>query len=92
MKYLGMNISEVDGEIYFSHDSYVDSCDETEIENKTDKSRDLNAEEQATFCTICWQLNWISAQFAPNTAFDVCKLSTKVTTATVQDLYKLKKY
>mgnify|MGYP001795729111 CR=1 FL=1 len=61
MKYLGMNISEVDGEIYFiSQDSYVDSGKEIEIKNKTDKSRVLNAEEQASCRRLCGQLNWIS--------------------------------
>ena len=37
MKYLGINISEIDGKIFFSQDSYIDSCEEVEIENKADK-------------------------------------------------------
>ena len=78
MKYLGMNISEVDGEIYFSQDSYVDSCEETEIENKIDKSWVFNAEEQASFRNIYGQLNWISTQSAPNIAFDACQFEYKV--------------
>ena len=41
MKYLGMNIDESDHDIYFNQDSYIDSMDEVEIQNKTDKSRVL---------------------------------------------------
>jgi hypothetical protein len=47
MKYLGMNIDESDHDIYFNQDSYIDSMDEVEIQNKTDKSRVLNEDEQA---------------------------------------------
>ena len=43
-----------------------DSCEEIEIENKTEKSRVLNAEEQASFCRIRRQLNRIFTQSAPN--------------------------
>ena len=32
MKYLGMNIDESDGDIYFSQDSYIDSMEEVEIQ------------------------------------------------------------
>ena len=86
MKYLGMDIEESNGEISFSQDSYIDSSEEIKIENKTDKSRILNAGEQSLFRTICGQLNWISTQSRPDISFDVCQLSTKLNSATVQDV------
>jgi hypothetical protein len=57
MKYLGMNIDESDGDIYFSQDSYIDSMEEVEIQKKTDKSRVLNEDELALFRKTCGQLN-----------------------------------
>ena len=53
---------------------------------KTDKSQVLNEDEQALFRKVCGQLNWISTQSRPNIAFDVCQLSTRLNTATVQDI------
>ena len=91
MKYLGMNIDESDGDIYFSQDSYIDSMEEVEIQKKTDKSRVLNEDEQALFRKICGQLNWISTQSRPDIAFDVCQLSTRLNTATVQDILQANK-
>ena len=86
MKYLGMDIEESNGEISFSQDSYIDSSEEIKIENKTDKSRILNAGEQSLFRTICGQLNWISTQSRPDISFDMCQLNTKLNLATVQDV------
>ena len=91
MKYLGMNIDESDGDIYFSQDSYIDSMEEVEIQQKTDKSRVLSEDEQALFRKICGQLNWISTQSRPDIAFDVCQLSTRLNTATVQDILQANK-
>lgn len=91
MKYLGMNIDESDDEISFSQDSYIDSSDEIDLQDKKDKSRILNAKEQSSFRTICGQLNWISTQSRPDISFDVCQLSTKLNSATVQDVLQANK-
>ncbi|CAB4016033.1 Hypothetical predicted protein [Paramuricea clavata] len=40
-------IDESDRDIFFNQDSYIDSMEEVEIQNKTDKSRVLNEDEQA---------------------------------------------
>ena len=91
LKYLGMNIDESDGDIYFSQDSYIDTAEEVEIRNKTDKSRVLNKEEQALFRKICGQLNWISTLSRPDIAFDDCQLSTKLSAAAVRDILQANK-
>ena len=83
MNYLEMNV-EVDGEFYLNRDSYIRSSEEVEMQNKTNKSRALIREEQAMLRRIFGQLNWIAAQSRPYTSFDVCQLSTKLNTATVQ--------
>ena len=88
IKYLGINLDKVDGEIMFSQQSYIENVDEVDLRaHKDEKERDLNPEEQSAYRTTCGQLNWICTQSRPDTSYDVCQLSAKLNDATVNDIF-----
>ena len=66
--------------------SYIDGIEETSITNRKDKSKPLNEFEQSQFRAICGQLNWAASQSHPNLSFEVCRLSTSLNKATIDDL------
>ena len=88
IKYLGINLDKVDGEIMFSQQSYIESVDEVDLRtHKDEKERDLNPEEQSAYHAICGQLNWICCtQSRPDISYDVCQLSAKLNDAKVNDV------
>ena len=86
MKYLGINIEELNDEVSFSQDSYsiyrLFRWSRTSRQERYCKSRLLNAKEYRY---------WISTQSRADISFDVheqytvCQLSAKLNSATVQD-------
>ena len=86
MKYLGNNIDQDEGAIYFSQEEYIKDVNPADLELNNDKNRTLTDGEQRNYRAICGQLNWIASQSRPDLAFDVCQLSTKLNKATVREL------
>ena len=85
-KYLGMNISQVDGVIYVDQESYIRVTEAVDQIDMKDKERTLNENEQYLYRAICGQLNWIATQSRPDISYDVCVLSTKLNSAKVSDM------
>ena len=46
----------------------------------------MNEFEQSQFRAICGQLNWAASQSRPDLSFEVCRLSTSLNKATIDDL------
>ena len=88
LKFLGVGIDKEDKFTILHQKEYIQSIQLVELESRKDKARNLNCDEQHQYRGICGQLNWISSQSNPTIAFDVCQLSTKLHSATLDDLIK----
>ena len=91
LKYLGMDLSLKEEILVYDQQNYINGIEEQQIENKRDRERKLNKGEQSLFRAMCGQLNWIASQSRPDIAYDVCQLSTRLNSATVDDFLRANK-
>ena len=90
-KYVGLNINKSDESIIIDQHSYIQHIEEVNIANTKDRSRTLNGDEQREYRGICGQLNWVASQTRPDLSFEVCRLSTSLNGATVNDMMQANK-
>ena len=85
-KYVGIDINTDRVSLTINQQSYIDRIEETSITNRKHKSKPFNEFEQSQFRAICGQLNWVASQLRPDLSFEVCRLSTSLNKATIDDL------
>lgn len=90
-KYVGLNVNKTDETIVIDQYSYIEHIDEVNVADRINKSRALNATEQREYRGICGQLNWVASQTRPDLSFEVCRLSTALNGATVDELIQANK-
>lgn len=90
-KYVGLELSRDDKSIMVHQGSYIDRIDEMEVKNRNDKTKPLEKCPQKDYRAICGQLNWVASQTRPDLSFEVCRLSTSLNRATVDDLIQANK-
>ena len=90
-KYVGLNIDENGKSIIIDQSSYIERIEEVSITNRNDKTRPLERNEQRVYRGICGQLNWVASQTRPDLSFEVCRLSTSLNGATVDDMIQANK-
>jgi hypothetical protein len=84
-KYIGLNVQQDMSEIIVDQQSYLNDIEICVIDQK-DKRRTLNAEEKYLYRSLVGQLNWLATQSRPDIAFNVCRLSAKLSEPTGQDV------
>ena len=55
------------------------------IQDKSNRSRILDSSEQSEYRVLIGQLNWVSSQSRPDISYEVCRLSTVLNKAMVDD-------
>ena len=90
-KYVGLNVNKINEAIIIDQHNYIENTEEVDIINRSDKARALNVDEQREYRGVCGQLNWVASQTRPDLSFDVCRLSTSLNGATVDELIQANK-
>jgi len=93
-KYIDLSVNQLsDHSIVVDQERYIYSIQEKQIirERRGEKDNPLNEHELNEFRSVIGQLGWISGQTRPDIAFDLCDLSSRVKTATIQDLLRANK-
>ena len=90
-KYVGLNVNKNNTSIIVDQSSYIERIEEINITNRNNKSRPLEINEQREYRGICGQLNWVASQTRPDLSFEVCRLSTSLNGATINDLMQANK-
>ena len=89
-RYLGNNISKVDGDIRMNQDHYVDTLEVPDISEVSNVKRDeiLPDKFQSVFRSLASKLNMLAMNSRPDIMFDAKLLTTKYGSATKRDLIK----
>ena len=90
-KYVGLNVHRSNEAITIDQNSYIDQIEEVPIANRNERFRTLNSDEQREYRGVCGQLNWVASQTRPDLSFEVCRLSTSLNDATVDDMIQANK-
>ena len=90
-KYVGLNVDRTNEGIIIDQSNYIQRIEEVKIENRNERSRPLNPDEQREYRGLCGQLNWVASQTRPDLSFEVCRLSTSLNGATVDDMIQANK-
>ena len=85
-KYLGLNVLQNDDNISIDQQGYVDSLQPVPIDRKR-KSEDILLKEEITQLRgISGQLNWITSQTRPDSAFHSCEVANYGKDTTIKQL------
>ena len=89
-RYLGSNISKVDGDIRLNQDHYVSKLETPDISEVSHLKRDeiLPDKFQSVFRSLASKLNMLAMNCRPDIMFDAKVLTTKYGSATKRDLIK----
>ena len=90
-KYVGLSVDRTDEAIVIDQHHYIENVEEVNINNRNERTRVLNVSEQREYRGICGQLNWVASQTRPDLSFEVCRLSTSLNGATIDDLLQANK-
>ena len=92
-QYLGLSISQADNGIRVNQFQYVDEIGGVALQksSKSCKETPCSAEETRQFRKSVGQLNWVASQTRPDVSFDVCYLSSVMSSPTVADVILLNK-
>ena len=90
-KYVGLDVNRNEKSIIVEQSSYINRIEESDMKNRNDKFKPLEKHEQREYRAICGQLNWVASQTRPDLSFEVCRLSTSLNSATVDDLMQANK-
>ena len=85
LKFLGVDLQYSEGYINLNQKSYIGGIEEAVIQNKSNRSRILDSSEEREYRALLGQLNCVSSQSCPDISYEVCRLSTVLNKATVND-------
>ena len=85
MKYLGLEINQVDSGIHLSMDEYIESIMPLQVRNE-DKSKCLEKSEYNEFRQLIGQVNWCATQIRVDICFNNCRLSNATAKPCISDL------
>ena len=85
LKFLGVDLQYSEGYINLNQKSYIDGIEEAVIQNKSNRSRILDSSEEREYRALLGQLKCVSSQSRPDISYEVCRLSTALNKATVND-------
>ena len=91
-KYLGLNISQTNHDIFMHQKVYIEEIEVVEIDKPNQKDRKLLPHETQQLRRVAGQLNWVSTQTRPDVAHAASVVSSSIKDATVRDLVTANKF
>ena len=93
-KYVGIELTQHDdGSIYMCQHKYIEAIAPIELENHRNvlKNEYLVPSEKRQYRGLIGQLNWVSGMSRPDIAFEVCQLSTSLSSPKIKDVLRANK-
>ena len=85
LKFLAVDLQYSEGYVNLNQKSYIDGIEEAVIQDKSNRSRILDSSEQSEYRVLIGQLNWVLGQSHPDISYEVCRVSTVLNKATVDN-------
>ena len=89
--YIGIELNQDLHYITISQKSYINTIKSIPIEKLSEKHSPISEQERKLYRGAIGQLNWVAGISHPEISFDVCVASTKVKSATKNDLITINK-
>ena len=90
-KYLGCEIEKLsNGDIALNQDEYIQKIEEVSTPTNRNSCK-VDEEQRRTIRRVVGELLWVSLMTRPDLSFDVNRLSSNITTATVKDVKDAKR-
>lgn len=85
--YLGLEIQQQASYIELDQKKYIEQLSPIDIPEGALKTRNLSSEEQNLLKSKLGQILWVSNHSRPDVSFQVCRISSGIKEATVQDFH-----
>ena len=85
-KYLGINLTQVDGELLLEQKQYVNSINALPVPAKSAGTHDIGEALKKNYKSLVGQLNWACGTSRPDSSYDSCVLSTVQAKPTREDI------